>query len=127
MAQTERRLSTMWETWVRSLGQEDPLEKEMATHTSTIAWKIPWTEEPGRLQFMGSQSQTRLSDFTFTFTDLGSSSFSVIIFLPFHTVHGVLKARILKWFAIPFSSGPRFVRTLHNDPTIFGAPTWHGS
>ena len=127
MAQTERRLSTMWETWVRSLGQEDPLEKEMATHTSTIAWKIPWTEEPGRLQFMGSQSQTRLSDFTFTFTDLGSSSFSVIIFLPFHTVHGVLKARILKWFAIPFSSGPRFVRTLYNDPTIFGAPTWHGS
>ena len=127
MAQTERRLSTMWETWVRSLGQEDPLEKEMATHTSTIAWKIPWTEEPGRLQFMGSQSQTRLSDFTFTFTDLGSSSLSVIIFLPFHTVHGVLKARILKWFAIPFSSGPRFVRTLHNDPTIFGAPTWHGS
>ena len=44
-------------------------------------------------------------------TDLGSSSFSVIIFLPFHTVHGVLKARILKWFAIPFSNGPRFDRT----------------
>ena len=127
MAQTERRLSTMWETWVRSLGQEDPLEKEMATHTSTIAWKIPWTEEPGRLQFMGSQSQTRLSDFTFTFTDLGSSSFSVIIFLPFHTVHGVLKARILKWFAIPFSSGPLFARTLHHDLSILGGPTWHGS
>ena len=127
MAQTVRCLSTMWENCVRSLGQEDPLEKEMATHTSTIAWKIPWTEEPGRLQSMGSQSQTRLSDFTFTFTDLGSSSFSVIIFLPFHTVHGVLKARILKWFAIPFSSGPHFVRTPHNDPTIFGASTWHGS
>ena len=41
--------------WVRSLGQEDPLEKEMATHSSTLAWKIPWTEEPGRLQSMGSQ------------------------------------------------------------------------
>ena len=41
--------------WVRSLGQEDPLEKEMAIHFSTIAWKIPWTEEPGRLQSMGSQ------------------------------------------------------------------------
>ena len=40
----------MWETRVRSLGQEDPLEKEMATHSSTLAWKIPWTEEPGRLQ-----------------------------------------------------------------------------
>ena len=45
----------MWETRVRYLGQEDPLEKEMATHSSTIAWKIPWTEEPGRLQSMGSQ------------------------------------------------------------------------
>ena len=45
----------MWETWVRSLGQEDPLEKEMATQSSTLAWKIPWTEKPGRLQSMGSQ------------------------------------------------------------------------
>ena len=49
-----KRLSTMWETWVRSLGWEDPLEKEMAIHSSTIAWKIPWTEEPGKLQSMGS-------------------------------------------------------------------------
>ena len=49
VAQTVKRLSTMWETWVRSLGREDPLEKEMAVHSSTIAWKIPWTEEPGRL------------------------------------------------------------------------------
>ena len=45
----------MQETWVRSLGGEDPLEKEMATHSSTLAWKIPWTEEPCRLQSMGSQ------------------------------------------------------------------------
>ena len=55
MAQMVKRLSTMWETQVPSLGQEDPLEKEMAIHSSTIAWKIPWTEEPGRLQPMGSQ------------------------------------------------------------------------
>ena len=55
MAQTVKRLSIMWETWVRSLGQEDPLEKEMATHYSTIAWKIPWMEEPGRLESMASQ------------------------------------------------------------------------
>ena len=55
MAQTVKRLSTMWETRVQSLGQEDPLEKEMAIHSSTIAWKIPWTEEPGRLQSMGLQ------------------------------------------------------------------------
>ena len=45
----------MRETWVRSLGREDPLEKEMAIHSTTIAWKIPWTEEPGRLQSMGLQ------------------------------------------------------------------------
>ena len=56
MAQTVKRLSTMQETWVQSLGWEDPLEREMAIHSRTIAWKIPWTEEPGRLQSMGSQS-----------------------------------------------------------------------
>ena len=55
MAQTVKRLPAMWETQVRSLGWEDPLEKEMATHSSTLAWKIPWTEEPDRLQSMGSQ------------------------------------------------------------------------
>ena len=48
----------MWETYVRSLGQEDPLEKEMATHSSILAWRIPWTEELGKLQSMESQSQT---------------------------------------------------------------------
>ena len=69
MAQTVKRLSTMWETRVRSLGREDPLEKEMAIHSGTIAWKIPWTEEPGRLTVQGvAKSPTRLSDFTFTFT-----------------------------------------------------------
>ena len=55
MAQMVKRLSTMKEIQVRSLGQEDPLEKEMATHSSTIAWKMPWLEEPDRLQSMGSQ------------------------------------------------------------------------
>ena len=54
VAQTVQRLSTMWETWVRALGWEDPLEKDMAIHSSTLAWKIPWTEEPSRLQSMGS-------------------------------------------------------------------------
>ena len=53
----------------------------------------------------------------------GEFLFQCPIFLPFHTVHGVLKARILKWFAIPFTSGPRFVRTLHHDPSILGGPT----
>ena len=54
-AQMVKCLSTMQETRVRSLGWEDPLEKEMAIHSRTIAWKIPWTEEPGRLQSVGSQ------------------------------------------------------------------------
>ena len=55
VAQTVKRLPTMRETWVQSLGRKDLLEKEMATHSSILAWKIPWMEEPGRLQFMGSQ------------------------------------------------------------------------
>ena len=55
VTQTVKRLPTMRETQVRSLGGEDSLEKEMATHSSTVAWKTPWTEEPGRLQSMGSQ------------------------------------------------------------------------
>ena len=55
-------LSTKQETWVRFLGQEDPLEKRMATHSSILAWRIPWTEEPRGLQSMGSQSQTQLSE-----------------------------------------------------------------
>ena len=55
VAQMVKCLSTMWETRVRSLGWEDPLEREMAIRSRTIAWEIPWTEEPGRLQSMGSQ------------------------------------------------------------------------
>ena len=54
VAQMVKRLPTMWVTWVQSLGWEDLLEKEMATHSSILAWKISWTEEPGGLQSMGS-------------------------------------------------------------------------
>ena len=70
MGQMVKSLPLMQETWVRSWGQEDPLEKEMATRSNTLAWKIPWPEKPGRLLSMGSQSQARLSDFTFTFSSL---------------------------------------------------------
>ena len=64
MAQMVRSLPTMWETWVRSLSWEDPLEKEMATHSSILAWEIPWMEEPGRLQvYKVAKSWTRLRDF----------------------------------------------------------------
>ena len=57
----------------------------------------------------------------------GAFIFQCHIFLPFHTVHGILKARMLKWFAVSFSSGSRFVRTLHHDPSVLSGPTGHGS
>ena len=63
VAQTVKNLPAMQKTWAKSLGQENSLEKEMATHFSFLAWEIPWTEEPGGLQAMGSQrSRTRLGD-----------------------------------------------------------------
>ena len=55
VAQMVKYLPTMWKTWIQSLGREDPLEKEMATHSSTLTWKIPWTEEPGGLQSWGCE------------------------------------------------------------------------
>ena len=58
LAQVVKKLPAMWETQVRSLGEEDPLEKGIATHCCILSWRIPWTEEPGGLQFMGSQSRT---------------------------------------------------------------------
>ena len=62
MSQVVKNLPTMQKTLFRSLGQGDPLKKEMKTHSRILAWEIPWTEEPGELLFMGLQSQTRLSD-----------------------------------------------------------------
>ena len=67
MVQRLKCLPAMWETWVQSLGQEDPLEKEMATHSSILAWRIPWMEELGGLQSTGCKEQDTLSNFTFTF------------------------------------------------------------
>ena len=61
MAQTVKRLPTMRETQVQSLGQEDPLEKDMATHSSILAWRIPWGEKPGGLQSMGSQKELNMT------------------------------------------------------------------
>ena len=73
VAQMVENLPTTRETQVQSLGQEDLLEKKMATHSSTLAWKIPWMVEPGRLRFHGvAKSQTWLNDFTFTFTFSGN-------------------------------------------------------
>ena len=86
---------------------------------------LPVTSTPGCCFHFGSISSFFLKLFLhfspiafWAPTDLGSSSF-IVISLPFHTVHGVLKAKILKWFAIPFSSGPHFVRTLHHGPSAW--------
>ena len=65
MAQTVKSLPAVQEIQVQSLDWEDPLEKKTATHSSILAWDIPWTEKPGRLQFMESQELEQLSDFTF--------------------------------------------------------------
>ena len=77
MAQTVKHLPAMWEAQVLSLGWEDPLEKEMATHSSTLAWKIPRTEEPGRLQSMGLQrvGHDRMTSL-FTLINLSGALFS---------------------------------------------------
>ena len=65
MAQKVKRLPAKWETRVQFLGQEDPLEKEMAIHSSNLAWKIPWMEEPGRATVHGvTKSRTQMSDFS---------------------------------------------------------------
>ena len=71
MAQMVKSLPAMQETWVQSLGREDPLEKEMATYSSTLAWKIAWMEEPSRLHTVHevAKSRTRLSDFTHSLTE----------------------------------------------------------
>ena len=92
VAQRVKRLPEMRETWVQSLGQEDPLEKDKATHSGTLAWKIPWTEKPGRLQSMGSQRATSLSlSFYLHLVKKSSSTDAQLGLLPMleHAVHSV--------------------------------------
>ena len=96
-----KNLPAMHETQVRSLGQEDPLEKEMAIHSSILAFRIPWTEEPGRLQSMGSQrvghaAKSRQSCPTLCDPIDSSPTGS--------HVPGILQARTLEWVAISFSN-----------------------
>ena len=121
MAQIVNSLLAMQETWVRSLGWEDPLERGMATLSSTLAWRISWTEEPGRLLSMGSQRvrhdwrthalilckydeyyacvNAKLLQSCLTLCDPMDCS------LPGSSVHGILQASILEWVAIPFLQG----------------------
>ena len=70
VAQTVKNLPAVRETWVRSLGWEDPQEEGTATHSSTLAWRIPWTEEPGGLQSKGSQRKTQLKQLCSTHADI---------------------------------------------------------
>ena len=86
MAQRLKCLPGMRETQIWSLGWEDPLEKEMATHSRTLAWRIPWREEPGRLQSTGLQSQTRLSDFIFFMSEYIISVRCIYLSLPFPSI-----------------------------------------
>ena len=108
VSQTVKHPPTMRETWVQSLGQEDLLEKEMATHFSILAWRIPWTEEPGRLWSVRwvTKSRTRLSNFTFTFTPVCILTKSMWAF-PFPHSHWYLLLVFLlailaglKWYLI---------------------------
>ena len=125
VAQTVKGLSTMWETRVQSLGWEDPLEKEMAIHSSTIAWKIPWTEEPGRIQSMGSQRVRHNWMTELNLTDRKHCTICLYVWVqscptlwdptmdcrpPGFSVHGIFQAIILDWVAISFSKGSSWSR-----------------
>ena len=94
VAQLVKNLPVMQETWVRSLGREDPLEEEMATHSSTLAWRVPWTEEPGRLQSMGSQRVTHdcATNFQLSFSTAGLPGNS---YSPFKLLQVFLRREIL--------------------------------
>ena len=118
VAQTVRHLPTVQETRVQSLGWEDLLEKEMATQSSILAWKIPWMEEPGRLQSMGSQRVgTRLSDFTFTFTSisfaLGGSSKKRLLRFMSKNVFPMFSSRSFMVLCLTFSSLTYFLKNVY--------------
>ena len=113
VAQMVKRLSTMWETWIRSLGREDSLEKEMATHSSTIAWKIPWTEEPGR---GCKESDTEQLHFTFPIWNRSIFPCPVLTVASWPAYRFL--RRQVKWSGTPrfFKSFPQFVAM----PTVKG-------
>ena len=106
VAQRDRIHLLMQEAWVQSLSCTDPLEEEMATHSSILAWEIPWTEEPGRLLSMGSQkSQTQLINETTTMKVNVAQLCLTLHDSMDNTVHGILQARILEWVTFYFSRG----------------------
>ena len=114
-AQLVKNAPAMWETWVRSLAS-------ITSHIHSCVFLL-WLH----LFILSGVISPLFSSSILGSYQPGELIFQCHIFLPFHTVQGVLKVRILKWFAIPFSSGSRFVRTIHCDPSILGSPTQHGS
>ena len=105
MAQMVKNLPAMWETWVRSPGGEDPLEKRMTTHSSILAWRIPWTEEPGGLQSVGSHRMDTTAAAAKSLQSCLTLCDPMDCSLPGSSVHRILQARILEWVAIPFFRG----------------------
>ena len=95
VAQRLKRLPAVWEIWVRPLGQEDTLEKEMATHSSILAWRIPWTEEPGRLQSTVSQRVRHDGATSLSLSESRSVVFDSVRPHGLYTVNGILQARIM--------------------------------
>ena len=87
VAQTVKRLPTVRETWMQSLGQEDVLEKEMATHSSILAWKIPWMEKPGRLRSMGLERVGHDRETSLSFSGISSVQFSRSVVWPHEPQH----------------------------------------
>ena len=108
VAQLVKNLPTIWETWVQSLGWEDPLEKGMATHFSFLAWRTPWTEEPGGLQSMGllrvrhDWATFTFNNVVFWFTSVHTSSYYKYIFIPIVIVIQLLSH--VWFFATPWNT-----------------------
>ena len=132
MAQTVKRLPAMWETQVRSLGWEDPLEKAMAPHSSTLAWKIPWMEEPHRLHSPWGRKESGMTSFSLSHAKSLQSCPTLCdpmdCSLPGSSAHGFLQTRILEWVAMPFSrasSRPRDRTHASSTSCIGGLVLYH--
>ena len=104
MAQMVKNLPAMWETWVRSPGGEDPLEKRMTTHSSILAWRIPWTEEPGGLQSVGSHRVDTTAAAAKSLQSCPNLCDAIDGSPPGSPIPGILQARTLEWVAISFSN-----------------------
>ena len=120
VAQTVKNFPAMWETCIRSLGWRDPLEKEMSTYSSVLAWRIPWIEEPGGLQFMGSQrvGLDWVTNTTLPYTNLSHYSLSLESYLSFIFYTLVLVLVEYNWMWIISS----FIFIIRSNHSLFSFP-----